>query len=66
MNKKDQLKNDLDKITKSIVTFLQAFEFCCYLNSPKTENILNEKHLKYITNSGFFHFLDMHFGEYQL
>lgn len=56
MNKKDQLKNDLDKITKSIVTFLQAFEFCCYLNYPKTENILNEKHLKYITNSGFFSF----------
>ena len=56
MNKKEQLIQDLDKITKSIVTFLQSFEFCYYLNYPKTDDILNEKHLKYITNSGFFSF----------
>ncbi|KGK29583.1 hypothetical protein [Cellulophaga sp. E6(2014)] len=56
MNKKEQLKKDLDKITKSIVTFLQSFEFCYYLNYPKSDNILDEKHLKYITNSGFFSF----------
>lgn len=56
MNKKEQLKSDLEKITKSIVTFLQSFEFCYYLNYPKSENQLDEKHLKYITNSGFFSF----------
>ncbi|WP_339841138.1 hypothetical protein [uncultured Maribacter sp.] len=56
MNKKEQLKKDLDKITKSIVTFLQSFEFCYYLNYPKSDNILDEKHLKYISNSGFFSF----------
>ncbi|PQJ73608.1 AbiU2 domain-containing protein [Polaribacter butkevichii] len=56
MNKKEQLKKDLDKITKSIVTFLQSFEFCYYLNYPKTDNILDEKQLKYINNSGFFSF----------
>jgi hypothetical protein len=56
MNKKQQLKKDLDKITKSIVTFLQSFEFCYYLNYPKSDNVLNEKHIKYITNSGFFSF----------
>ncbi|WP_435315085.1 hypothetical protein [Cellulophaga fucicola] len=56
MNKKEQLKRDLDKITKSIVTILQSFEFCYYLNYPKTDNSLDEKHLKYISNSGFFSF----------
>ena len=56
MNKKEQLKADLDKITKSIITFLQSFEFCYYLNYPKSDNDLDEKHLKYITNSGFFSF----------
>jgi hypothetical protein len=56
MNKKEQLKEDLNKITKSIITLLQSFEFCYYLNYPKTENQLDEKHLKYITNSGFFSF----------
>ena len=56
MNKKEQLKNDLDKISKSIITFLQSFEFCYYLNYPKSENNLDEKHLNYITNSGFFSF----------
>lgn len=56
MNKKEQLKRDLDKITKSIVTILQSFEFCYYLNYPKTDNSLDEKHLRYISNSGFFSF----------
>ncbi len=56
MNKKEQLKSDLEKITKSILTFLQSFEFCYYLNYPKSDNHLDEKHLKYITNSGFFSF----------
>lgn len=56
MNKKEQLKRDLDKITKSIVTILQSFEFCYYLNYPKTDNSLDEKYLKYISNSGFFSF----------
>ena len=56
MNRREQLKDDLNKITKSIITFLQSFEFCYYLNYPKTDNQLDEKHLKYITNSGFFSF----------
>jgi len=56
MNKKEQLKSDLDKITKSIHTFLQSFEYCFYLNFPKSEESLDEKHLIYITKSGFFSF----------
>ena len=56
MNRREQLKDDLNKITNSIITFLQSFEFCYYLNYPKTDNQLDEKHLKYITNSGFFSF----------
>lgn len=56
MKKKEQLKDDLDKIIKSIITFLQSFEFCYYLNYPKTDNQINEKHLEYIANSGFFSF----------
>lgn len=56
MSKKEQLKSELEKITKSIITLLQAFEFCYYLNYPKNENHLDEKHLKYISNSGFFSF----------
>ncbi len=56
MTKKEQLKEDLDKITKSIVTFLQSFEFCYYLNYPKNDNELDKKHLEYITKSGFFSF----------
>jgi hypothetical protein len=56
MNKKEQLKSELEKITKSIITLLQAFEYCYYLNYPKNDNHLDEKHLKYISNSGFFSF----------
>ena len=56
MNKKEHLKSDLDKITKSIHTFLQSFEFCYYLNFPKIDEKLEESHLKYITESGFFSF----------
>jgi len=56
MNKKEQLKSDLEKITKSIITLLQAFEYCYYLNYPKKDNQLDEKHLNYISNSGFFSF----------
>ncbi|AWX46226.1 hypothetical protein HME9304_03258 [Flagellimonas maritima] len=56
MTKKEQLKKDLDKITKSIVTSLQSFEFCYYLNYPKNDNELDKKHLEYITKSGFFSF----------
>ena len=56
MNRKEHLKSDLEKITKSIHTFLQSFEYCYYLNFPKHEERLNEKHLSYITRSGFFSF----------
>ena len=56
MNKKEQLKSELEKITKSIITLLQAFEYCYYLNYPKKDNHLDERHLKYISNSGFFSF----------
>ena len=56
MNKKEQLKNDLDKITKSIVILLQSFEFCYYLNYPKNGELLDKKHSEYISKSGFFTF----------
>ncbi len=56
MSKKEQLKSELEKITKSIITSLQAFEYCYYLNYPKKDNDLDERHLKYISNSGFFSF----------
>ncbi|TCP21518.1 hypothetical protein EV195_1184 [Tenacibaculum skagerrakense] len=56
MNKKEQLKSELEKITKSVITLLQAFEYCYYLNYPKDDEYLDEKHLKYISNSGFFSF----------
>lgn len=56
MNSKTQLKSELEKVTKSIVTLLQAFEYCYYLNYPKNDIHLDQKHLKYISNSGFFSF----------
>lgn len=56
MSKKEQLKIELDMITKSIHTFLQSFEFCYYLQYPKKEEKLDEIQLKYITKSGFFSF----------
>ena len=56
MDKKEQLRSELEKINKSIITLLQAFEYCYYLNYPKNDNHLDEKHLKYISNSGFFSF----------
>lgn len=56
MNKKEQLKFDLDMITKSIHTFIQSFEFCYYLNYPTKEEKLDQIHLEYISKSGFFSF----------
>lgn len=56
MNKKEQLKSELEKCTKSIITLLQAFEYCYYLNYPKKDNHLDDRHLTYISNSGFFSF----------
>lgn len=56
MNKKEQLKSELEKVTKSLVTLLQSFEYCYYLNYPKNDIHLDQKHLKYISSSGFFSF----------
>lgn len=56
MTKKEQLRSELEKVTKSLVTLLQAFEFCYYLNYPKNEIHLDQEHLKYISSSGFFSF----------
>lgn len=56
MSKKKQLKDDLDNIAKIVITLLQSFEFCYYLNYPKKDNQLDEKQLKYISKSGFFSF----------
>lgn len=57
MNKKNQLRADLDKISKVITIFIQSFEFCHYLNYPKDHDTLDRKHLDYITKSGFFSFV---------